>query len=383
MIRKAEFENFKLLRKVELPLAQFSVIVGANGSGKTTVLQGLEYLLQMARMRDLDDAKAGGRAKSFFKDERSPQMLLARPGAKYLRVRVQGDQFERFELICKWIADSASHEFTLGFQGAGPAASSCTHSFKSAESIDSLLRSVHDAGIGPAVRLQLNASRLAADHYSEEEAAAIDPDGGGLASVLQELLGARDGRFDAIERDLASIVPGVRRLRSTRARIVRRERIKISIDGQESWSEQQREYTGSGFEIEWGKVGWIPASQMSEGTLLALGILTVLHHRPPSLLLLDDMDKALHPVAQQELVKLLSNLVSTRPDLQILATTHSPYVVDAMPPENVLVAACRDERSASVRQLSEHPTWGKRRDYLQPGEFWSAVGESWVADKPE
>ena len=47
MIRKAKFENFKGLRDVEVTFdSRFTVLVGPNGTGKTSVLQGVEILLQ-------------------------------------------------------------------------------------------------------------------------------------------------------------------------------------------------------------------------------------------------------------------------------------------------------------------------------------------------
>jgi predicted ATPase len=43
MIRRVRFENFRCLRAVELALTPLTVLVGASGSGKTSVLEGLHY----------------------------------------------------------------------------------------------------------------------------------------------------------------------------------------------------------------------------------------------------------------------------------------------------------------------------------------------------
>mgnify|MGYP006200349075 CR=1 FL=1 len=52
----------------------------------------------------------------------------------------------------------------------------------------------------------------------------------------------------------------------------------------------------------------------------------------PNLVLLDDFAHALHPRAQLELVKLLKQLpsLSDVADLQIIATTYSPHVLDEL-----------------------------------------------------
>lgn len=384
MITKAKFTNFKLLRDVEVPLGRFNVLVGANGVGKSSVLEGLHYLLQLASVVNTADGERGGRASALFRGPRDPSLLASRSGngaSGAFDLAVVGDRIREFGVSCKRREGEEGYQYSLRFHGDEPDVGPMDYSLESRNLfVEMMLKRVAKTGLASVVRLRLDATRLGEDHYSEEKNPSVEYDGEGLASVLQELLGARDGRFEAIERDLALVVPGAQRIRITRARIVRTERIRISIDGQESWSEQQREYSGSGIEIEWAKVGWVPASHLSEGTLLALGVVSVLHHRPPRMILLDDLDKGLHPTAQQELVDLLRKVCDQNPGLQVLATTHSPYVVDKMSPEDVLVCAGTEDRGTQIRRLSEHPTWSKQKDYLQPGEFWSATGEKWVAE---
>src|SRR5438552_12129831 len=48
MIESIEFTNFKALRKTTLPLAPFTLLLGPNGSGKTTVLQALQAIAGFA-----------------------------------------------------------------------------------------------------------------------------------------------------------------------------------------------------------------------------------------------------------------------------------------------------------------------------------------------
>jgi predicted ATPase len=43
MIRAVRFENFRCLRDVELTLAPLTVLVGPSGSGKSSMLEGLQY----------------------------------------------------------------------------------------------------------------------------------------------------------------------------------------------------------------------------------------------------------------------------------------------------------------------------------------------------
>src|SRR5436190_18041176 len=55
MIHRAKFQNFKALRDVEVTFdSRLTVLVGPNGSGKTSVLQGMHALSQLASVTGSD-----------------------------------------------------------------------------------------------------------------------------------------------------------------------------------------------------------------------------------------------------------------------------------------------------------------------------------------
>src|SRR5262249_28748319 len=147
----------------------------------------------------------------------------------------------------------------------------------------------------------------------------VEHDGAGTAAVIAWLAEQRDGRLDDIEKDLRRVVPRARRLVPRRA--------------------QSRQHLGRLFALEMeGAKEPIPAGLLSEGTLLTIGLLTVLHGRPvPRLVLLDDFDRALHPKAQEQLVACVKAMLEHDADLQFVCTTHSPYVLDLFDADQVHV----------------------------------------------
>lgn len=387
MLAEARFKNFKLLRDVRLPLGRFNVLVGANAVGKSTVLEGMHYLLQLAALKPRKRKLEAGRPGALFTGRRALERLVARPDAAELELEVVLADERRFGLRGRLASEEeGSGTFHLWFGKDGQMAEL---DLPGASEADERLffRGPSEAKLGAVVRLKLHAETLASGHYaepsSEDASPRVEYDGEGLASVLQYLQGLRDGTLEAIERDLVTIVPGARRIRALPARLKRRARHRISVDGQDFWADESRDVTGARFEVEWEGLGWVPADQLSEGTLLALGLITVVRFNAPRLVLLDDLDKALHPVAQRKLVTHIRGVLDATPHLQIVATSHSPFLLDELRMEEVIVMSRTEERGSALRRLDEHPTSKKRGGYLHPGELWSLVGEGWVNEGGE
>lgn len=141
---------------------------------------------------------------------------------------------------------------------------------------------------------------------------------------------------------------------------------------------------GDRFEIEFDHGPPVPADLLSEGTVLALGLLTKLREPArPRLVLLDDIDRGLHIEAQARLVQVVRDLLAQDPELQIVCTTHSPYLLDRFDPAEVRVLALDDERRTQAQALTAHPELGKWKFGAQTGELWAALGHAWVTAPTE
>jgi predicted ATPase len=230
------------------------------------------------------------------------------------------------------------------------------------------------------MKLSLNAQSLAQPSYLDEENARIKQDGYGLPSMIAAMAATDRTRLDQLERALHAVVPRAQRIRAPRAKVTRTQTEIITLSGGNHAVETAREQMGNRLEVEMQGAGWLDASLLSDGTLIALGILALLHsENSPKLLLIDDLDHSLHPKAYSALVTSLRKVMDEHPALQILCTTHAPYLLDCFEPEQVRVLSLDDNGYTHAVKLVDHPEWSeKMRGGLSTGEFWSTVGEQWA-----
>lgn len=189
----------------------------------------------------------------------------------------------------------------------------------------------------------------------------LESSGFGLATLLLHLASNHTEAYLKLQKDLAAVVPGFQRLYVK----------QIGKSG----------HTYYGLELVFNGAGQISAEYASEGTLFALGLLAALHSpEMPTIVLLDDLDRGLHLSAQYELVEAIRRVQAQRPELQVIATSHSPVLVDSFRAEEVRVMSLDENGHAQARPLTEMPDFPKWSRALQPGEMWANFGEKWVTE---
>jgi predicted ATPase len=202
--------------------------------------------------------------------------------------------------------------------------------------------------------------------YSHEPNPKLGTRGQNLAVVLDAMQGERREHFEAIEQGLCQFVHGLQRVRLRRVQIPEYQNV-----------------IGHQVVLDFEFARSINADQASEGTILLLGLLTVIgvESGPPMTVMLDDLDRGLHPKAQKQLVGYLHKLIETRPELQIIATSHSPYLIEHLAYEEVLaMTQSRTDGRSLIAPLAAHPEAARWRDEMSPGEFWSSMGEDWIPE---
>lgn len=371
MITTLTIENFKAHRSTTLALGRLTVLVGPNGAGKTSVLQALRCMSQFVVKP----------ATNVFAGPNDPS-LLARKGANGpILVKTAGRFAEHaWETSFKITlgapaangADRWGIEYGFSF-GVGGVRSNEKHLSIGGLGEVALWRWLGSAGV-----FRFDPRKVAAPSYSDQEKPQVEQDGANTASVLAALKLSDDERFEAIVGALRRLVPAVRRVRIRPARVLR------STGKQDAPGEyvvKTHEVMGHQIVFDFDDAMDVSAPAASEGTLVSLALLTVLHsENRPDLVLIDDIEQALHPVAQIELMKQLAGILESFPDVQIVATTHSPFVLDGVTPEQVLVFFRRDTGDIVVKPLSDHPDAQRARGTLSAGQIWTLDPESWVAE---
>lgn len=358
MLTSLTLKNVRSWAEATIPLSPLTVIVGPNASGKTTILEALQFVARSTSVCLRWGSTSPG----------SPENLL-REGSATLQIALNGELELTFS---GGVAD-----FSL--VGTKPSAFTFRHQHGHADSLrsdggnESLLEEF------AALRLmRLESRSLAQSSYSASVIPRVQEDGSNLATVLAYLKQELPRQFDDIENNLKQIVPELEAIRAPRAEVLRDENRTVVIDGSATTLRETRSYIGNKLVFDMNGSHAVPASQAGEGTLLALGLLTSLREvNRPGVALLDDIDMRLHPRAQGELVKIIRRILSEGATRQFIGTTHSPFFLQHLKPEEVVVVESTS-RGSVARRLDAHPEYAKWKNVMGVGEFWSWAGEAWA-----
>jgi ABC-type uncharacterized transport system ATPase subunit len=358
MIQHAKFQNFKALRNVDITFSsRLTVFVGPNGSGKTSVLQGIHFLTQLAVLKPADQDYDLAKIPDLYSAGANAVLSLEISGTRnapgHYRILIEQSQLY---IISGFLSYETQNHPTL-WSVRSEQVNREWQPMVRHEGFDF----PHAILFDTSAFIRFGAARLAAPTLIRNYPPQIGRDGTGLAATLGYIKSKYPERFEEIVSAFCRVIPGVVGVRFDKERVpdVGAYEDVLLLDFK-------------------GAKGVI-ANQVSSGTLFALGLLTVLlAPESPNVVLLDDLDHGLHPKAQMELVDVFRKLIEQNPNLQIIATSHSPYILDRLEWNEVKVTALHDDGSAICVPLTDHPLYPKWKEAMSPGEFWSHGGEEWV-----
>lgn len=322
MIAAVHFENFKALRSARVQLAPFNLVIGPNGSGKTSLIQALLRLRSLAALpathtHELKHPITGGARIEFS----------FQPPFDAFRVTAA---CARDELVCDTLIV------------AHPPGSDGERAWE-------------------ALRARLRTMRgFLFDHYAmavpakPAECHELASNASNLATVLADWRQNFPERLERLEAEFRRIVPEFSGLE-----FHRRDEESVELMARVNGDR-------------------VPADSLSQGTLYLLAILALAFSpEPPAVVCLEEADRGIHPRMLREVRDALYRLSypqefgDKRAPVQVITTTHSPYLLDLFRehPEEVILAN-KHGREARFEKLSERADLRELLGESSLGDLW-------------
>ncbi len=317
MIERLKIQGFRMLRDVDVPLRPLTVLLGENNSGKSSFLRALLW---------------------------ESEAWTWKPSLAW--------QFNnlaqiRFEVSVRRGGHHALAAFSVNLNGAV------------------IERSEGDvlAVVGPELRnaalfeLPRTGPVLRGEALQDTAGSpAMDEDGSTIPALLDHYLRKDRKRFDRVVDAAREHIDGLKDLHldalsgSTRA-------VELEIE--------------NGLRL--------PANDASAGVRTMLFFLVLAHHpTPPSVVMIEEPETGLHPHRMADVMQILRGMTTGAfgaPPVQVLVTTHSPYLLDSvdLAKDQVLVFRRGPDGAALVAPADAE----RLKSYL--GEF--LLGEVWYANE--
>jgi len=380
-ISRLEINDFKAYAAADIPLSPLTLILGPNGTGKTSVLQALELvsglvdstIKEVLARRDWDytdlshlksRTKQFGFALQFDGDDVDDLEWSIKLGHK----RGPGIASEVVNADGVRLLRRAWRDMTRIDQQTGQSESitqMLTQSWLSAVSADDDERFPGLLKIATWARevagyIELQPAELRTSSRRTDE--GIGRDGGKLAGFLGFLKAKHPGRFEAVIEQVEKAYP---RLVSVELKTARAGWIRLEVI--EKWGNKQLAFN---------------AHQVSDGLLrlLAISAMAQAPH-PPSLVMIDEIENGLHPHLLNALVDMLQQVADS--GTQVVATTHSPIALNYVRDAGQVLIAGRDPKTgaASLTPLSRSVAYRRVASVMDPGEAWYNLGEERLLSK--
>lgn len=317
-LREVTIKNFKAIEDTTLKLGDFNVIVGTNGSGKSSVLQALHWMFQSGRNRSIEANKDKKKGASLSENDATfmptPDYRNAGHGQEYgnkqgtpqldLIVKVEAE--DGTEVLAEmWIKSSRNEGITVHV----PSANSFVAEIRDQNrEISAYIPGLAGIPLTEEKRSKLIVQRLAA--------------AGDANTVLRNVL-------DLLRKTDVEKKNGL---------IIVQEYVSSVMGGfsvEVEFEEDKHTRILARFQTAEMKAADVkrfkPLELAGIGFLQIIQIFAYLVYFRPVLLLVDEPDAHLHPTAQERLVTVLAE-AARRFGTQVIITTHSPSVVRALPP---------------------------------------------------
>ena len=355
-------KGFRSLADVEIKdLPRATVLIGANGSGKSNIARFFDMMSWMLGPRRLAEfvQRQGGADDQLFGGSKVSPLLEAklvirtdagRNDYRFALAHAHPDRFVFTEEAFRFSREGLGAEASWQHLGSGHSEAKVVEAGQSTET----------SGVNPETarvlvrllrRCDVYQFHDTSDHsrlktyWDAEDNAYLKSDGGNLAAILLRFEREDRRRFELICGYIRRVLPVF-------------DRFEI----EESYGRVLLRWKAKGMDKTIG------AHLTSDGSLRFFALVTLLNLPPemlPDVLFLDEPELGLHPAAVTLVGDMIKALATER---QVIAATQSPLLVDAFDLAEILVLELRDGRTEVHRHDEE-----SYRNWL--GEY--ATGELW------
>ncbi len=324
MIESVQFRNFKILKDTVLPLGRFTLVVGANGSGKSTAIEGI-------RMLSMPSQSFGDTLYSAGTSDPASISIQLTDGLTVTGTLPHKNKIPSLKRMQALVYDVVG---TSSSGRTGEEARHCLYSIR-AYSLDPTV-------IATPVALESNVE--------------LGEHGEKLAAVLTDLRDSSPERFELLNQEFSRWIPEF-------------DQIQFQTVGKGLRSIFFRTRDGG---------HKIPAYDVSHGTLLALCMLALAYlPDPPRLICFEEPERGIHPRLLRDVKEAMYRLSypesfnEARDPVQVLATTHSPYLLDLFKdhPEEIVIAE-KVGNEAQFKNLTDLPHIDDILGGAPLGEIW-------------
>jgi len=355
---KLELSGFKSIERLSLDLGAVSVLIGANGAGKSNLISLFRMLnaLFAGRLQEFVGVGGGGASHLFFGPKTTPQMQCTftfegAKGQNRYHIRLAhgaGDKLVYLDEAVAYCAEGrdweTAHTYSLGvghLESALRRSSSQAQPAKTVATIYGLLGEwlvfqFHDTSASARIKQAVYVG----------ENRFLWPDGGNLAPFLCRMRDTARERYDLIVATIQRVLPSFHDFDL--------EPYAPAHTVMLNWR-HSRDSTLFG------------PHQLSDGSLRFMCLCALLlQPHLPSLVVLDEPELGLHPFA----IELLAGLIrSASADCQVIFSTQSVTLANQFQPSDIVVVNEDDGTSRFEKLQPENLThW---LDEYGVGDLWA------------
>lgn len=342
MLTQLRIQGYKSLYDVTIDLEPLTVFIGPNGSGKSNVCEALDVLSRLKSRYNgsLAPHVFGDTVREFtearYYDYRD-QIPHESWRSKYWRGQIGPMTFQL--QACNAKGEAEAYAFIIPHNGS--------ESFVPKEipnAISAQLDIVRTYDFNPA-SVSLSSPRT------------LTSRGEGIATSLRDILLDNRERFIELETRFTEMVPNVSRI------ALKQGGKNVDLGLIDRYSDFS-----------------VPMTEISDGTLRILALLTALYQTPtPTILCFEEPENGIHPWLLHKVMELLQKVANegiTGQPVQILITTHSPVLLNYCAPEQIRAVELNSEGKTQIHPL---PT-DSERFQLALEAYENKLGELWFTN---